>query len=124
MLCHAATGSSHHNPTAGNLCVLRGSSSSPFASFSVESPIDCPPQLHHLYPHRTLLPIVPPAHNHIAPVCRMPVRHKIPALKFQLNSYSLPLARLNLPHGQHVGKLRLHPLHLEPELNRQHAKQY
>jgi hypothetical protein len=61
-----------------------------------ESP-DFLPQLHHV--QRTVLPIMLPAHNHVALVAPVPVLAEIPALKFKFNPHALPQPGRHLPHG-------------------------
>ncbi len=51
-------------------------------------------QLQHL--HRTVLPVILPAHNQVASRRIMPVRHKVSGAKFEFNAHPLPSSRLNL----------------------------
>jgi hypothetical protein len=56
-------------------------------------------QFQHL--QRTLLPVMPPAHNQIT-ICRpVAVRQKIAALKFKFNPYPLPSVGREIPNSRH-----------------------
>src|SRR5215472_18348989 len=79
-------------------------------------------QLDDLNVLRTLLPIVTPANNHVAPSQRMPVLAKIPALKFKLNPHTLPAVRANLPLGFAVRESLLNRLDHVTQIFRQHSK--
>src|SRR6185312_8514914 len=92
-------------------------------SRSPDHPIHHPAQLDYLNLLRTLHPVVPPAHDHVALRRIVPVQREVAALILGLDPHPLPLARLDLPLGFNVRILPLHRFNLESQLARQHAKQ-
>src|SRR6476660_2881177 len=57
---------------------------------------ECFAQLHHL--KRTLRPVVPPAHNQIAPIYIVCMHKKVTTLVFQFDRHALPPIAFNAAH--------------------------
>src|SRR5438270_9984894 len=79
-------------------------------------------QLQHL--QRTLRPVMPPAHNHVAPSRRMLMQQKIPALILKLNKQPLQPSRCHHAHCLAVRIAVLHSGNSEPQVTRHGPKQH
>src|SRR4029077_8919416 len=99
---------------------LRKSAAKGF-SFPSSDLAECPLQLNHL--HRTLWPVVLPAHNQIASLRVVRMVQKIAAFKFNLYPYPLPPPRCHLAIGLHIGELRSNKRHKKPQPVRHRSKQ-
>src|SRR5580693_2059 len=81
-------------------------------------------QLHDLNVLGAVVPIVPPANNHIATTWRMAMVPEIPALKFKLDIHALPPLRANLPFGLAVRESLLDCFNHVAEFLGKHPKQH
>src|SRR5260221_2022318 len=78
-------------------------------------------QLNHL--HRTLRPVMDPAHQHVAATRRVPMPEKITALILSFHLHFLPRLLVDLAQRHDVREPLLDLPHRKPQPPRHHAKQ-
>ena len=71
---------------------------------------------------RTVIPIVTPAHNYVAPAYGMAVIAEIPALKFKFDLHALPSFGSDLTHGFAVGESLLNCFDPVAQIIGKHSK--